>query len=456
MTRPGVDSIGMQDTYVDKSFWLATYGPYTPNDPVGESMDVDVAVVGGGFTGLSTAYNLCLLEPTLRVAVLEAEVIGYGASGRNGGFSMTLFGLEPAVTKFRFGVQRTVEAHRYMERAVDYVDDLVRSRNLQSDYWFPGFLRVATTPAYSKRIQHDMKLLTDMGITGIEWWDADRVREQVDSPLFLGAWWEPRSGLLNPAKHVRELKRIAEEAGAVIYEHSPVSQIDRGDRFRLQTPGGAVTADRIVLATNAYSHLLPGLRRSQAPVFTHMVVTEPLSDEQLEVIGWSNRQGIEDARNLVHYFRLTADNRLAMGGSDVSLTYGTDMGRDLNERVFRDLEADVVEIFPSLAGVRFTDRWGGPVSVPVDMAPAIGFLGDPRVVYSIGCVGHGVSLSQLNGKTIADLVLERDTDLTNVWFVGRRLIPWPPEPLRFALSAGIRGYLRGEDWVHERPLRAGR
>jgi glycine/D-amino acid oxidase-like deaminating enzyme len=440
--------------YSDKSFWLATYGPYIPNPPVQGDMKVDVAIIGGGFTGLSTAYHLRKEQPGMRVAVLEAEVVGFGASGRNGGFSMTLFGLEPTVTKAFFGQQRTVEAHRYMERAVDYVDALVKEHNLQSEYWFPGFLRAATTPGYVKRIQHDLEILTSMGITGIEWIDAEKIRAEVDSPLFLGGWWEPRSGLLNPARQARELKRIALESGAEVYEETPVTEIERGVVFTLKTPSGSVTADKIVFATNAYSHLIPQLRSKQVPAFTHMVVTEPLTQEQLATIGWKNRQGIEDARNLVHYFRLTIDNRLAMGGSDVSLAYGRDMDRDLNPRTFADLERDVVRLFPVLKGIKFTHRWGGPVSVPIDMAPAIGHIGDPRAIYSLGCVGHGVSMTHLNGRTIADLVLEQKTDLTSVWFVDRRMIPWPPEPLRLVASLAIRGYLRTEDAVYERHLEA--
>jgi glycine/D-amino acid oxidase-like deaminating enzyme len=436
----------------DKSFWLAAYGPYTANLPLRGDLKLDVAIIGGGFTGLSTAYNLRRDNPRMAVAVFESEVIGYGASGRNGGFSMTLFGLEPAITKLFFGQQRAVEAHRYMERAVDYVDALIREHNMRSDYWFPGFLRVATTPGYVKRIQRDLKILSDMGIGGIEWLDADEVRAEVDSPLFLGAWWEPRCGLLNPAKQVRELKRVAQEAGAAVFEHTPVTGIGRDAGFTLQTPGGVVTADKLVLATNAYSHLIPELRSKQAPVFTHMVVTAPLTPEQLAGIGWKNRQGIEDARNLVHYFRLTADNRLAMGGSDVTLAYGTDMDLDGNPRVFADLERDVARLFPSLAGVQFTHRWGGPVSVPTQMVPDIGTLGDARAVYSLGCMGHGVSLTHLNGRTLADLVCERKTDLTDVWFVNRRTIPWPPEPLRFVLSQGVRGYLRIEDRIYERSM----
>ena len=440
------------EKYEDKSFWLATYGPYTPNPALKGDLTVDVAIVGGGFTGLTTAYNLCEQAPGIQVALLESEVIGYGASGRNGGFSMTLFGLEPAVTKMLFGHQKTVEAHQYMERAVDYVDDLVKRHGLKSDYEFPGFLRAATTPGYVKRIQHDLEILTSLGISGIEWIDTEAIRAQVDSPRFLGGWWEPRCGLLNPAKHARELKRLALEVGAQIYEGSPVIQIQPGDKFVLTTPEGEVKSDKLVLATNAYSHLIPQLRSKQVPAFTHMVITEPLTPPQLEPIGWKGRQGIEDARNLVHYFRLTADNRLAMGGSDVSIVYGGDMDGDLSERIFADLERDVVWLFPSLKGVRFSHRWGGPVSVTLDMAPAIGYIGDKRAVYSLGCVGHGVSMTHLNGKTLSDLVLERQTDLTEVWFVGRRTIPWPPEPIRLAVSHAIRGYLRLEDAFYERKL----
>jgi glycine/D-amino acid oxidase-like deaminating enzyme len=438
--------------YSDTSFWLATYGPYTPNPPLEGEIRVDVAIIGGGFTGLSTAYHIKKDSPGLEIAVLEAEVIGFGASGRNGGFSMTLFGLEPAVTKALFGQERTVEAHRYMERAVDYVDDLVREHDIQSDYEFTGFLRAATTPGYVKRIKNDLDILVSMGITGIEWIEADEIRAQVNSPLFLGGWWEPRCGLLNPTKQARELKRIAKASGVKVYENTPVTEVKRDTRFKLTTPNGTLDAEKIVFATNAYSHLIPQLKRKQVPAFTHMIVTEPLSDQQLATIGWQNRQGLEDARNLVHYFRLTADNRLAMGGSDVSLAFGGDMQQDMNERIFDDLERDVVRLFPILEGIHFTHRWGGPVSVTLDMAPAIGYIGDKRAVYSLGCVGHGVSMTHLNGWTLADMILERQTDLTSVWFVNRRTLPWPPEPLRLILSKAIRSYLRIEDALYERKL----
>jgi glycine/D-amino acid oxidase-like deaminating enzyme len=164
--------------------------------------------------------------------------------------------------------------------------------------------------------------------------------------------------LLNPAKQVRELKRLAMQFGATIYENTPVVEIVRGENFSLSTPNGKLTAKKVIFATNAYSHLFPQLKRKQVPAFTHMVVTEPLSPAHLEPIGWKNRQGIEDARNLVHYFRLTADNRLAMGGSDVSLSYGGDMEHDLNSHTFETLEADIRWLFPSLG--RDHHRWEDP------------------------------------------------------------------------------------------------
>jgi glycine/D-amino acid oxidase-like deaminating enzyme len=426
----------------DKSYWLENYGPYSPSPPLEGDLDVDVAIIGAGYTGLSTALNLRKDQPGLKVVVLEAEVVGYGASGRNGGFSMTLFGLEPAVTKAIFGHQRTIEAHRYMERAVDYVDGLINGYDLQSGYWFPGFLRAATTPVYVKRIQNDFNILSSLGITGIEWLEAGEIRAEVNSPRFLGGWWEPRCGLLDPAQ----------EEGALILEYTPVSEIIREENFTLITPRGKVAAEKIAFATNVYSHLVPELKSKKVPAFTHMVITEPLKEEHFADIGWVNRQGIEDARNLVHYFRLTVDKRLAMGGSDISISYGRDMDCDRNERIFMDLERDITWLFPILMGIKLTHRWGGPVSVPVDLAPAIGYIGDQRAVYSLGCLGHGVSMAHLNGRTLKGLILEIDTELTDVWFVNRRLIPWPPEPLRLILSHAIRGYLWIEDAIYERGL----
>ena len=409
-----------------------------------------MAIVGGGFTGLSSAYRIKKAEPNMRVALLESEVVGFGASGRNGGFNMTLFGLTMQITALRFSKAKAKEAHLYMERAVDYLRDLVNELNIDCDYEHPGFLRVATSEKYKKRIQHEMKLAHELGIDGIEWLDKDQTRAQVNSPMYLGAWWEPRCGILNPAKLAWGWADVVRPMGVEIYENTPVTEIRReSGKVRLDTNNGIVRADKVVMATNAWSHLFKELKRKQIPVWTHIVMTEPINEGQFQEIGWRNRQGIEDARNLVHYYRLTSDNRLVMGGRDVSLSYGSDMDRDLNPVTFEGLKNDVRELFPILRDIKFTHEWGGPVSVPLDMAPAIGYAGDKNVVYSLGTVGHGVSMTQLNGRTVADLILERHTDLTDVFFVNRRTIPWPPEPLRHLTIKAILGYMHWEDRIYD-------
>jgi len=439
-----------EEQFTPKSYWMTTK-EYTPGHSLKGDTKVDVAIVGGGFTGLSTAYHLKKDQPGMRVALFENEIIGFGASGRNAGFNMTLFGLTLGITALRFGEEKAKEAHHYMERAVDLLKDLVEELELDCDYEHPGFLRVATSEKYKKRIQHEMELAHKLGLDGIEWLDKNQVQEQVKSSMYLGAWWEPRSGILNPAKLSWSWAEVIRSMGVEVYERTPVTEIkNRKKGITLITPGGSVVADKAVLATNAWTHFFPKLKRKQGPAWTHIVMTEPLTEEQYKRIGWQNRQGIEDARNLVHYYRLTADNRIVMGGRDITLAKGYyNMERDENEKTFEGLRNDVRELFPPLNGIRFTHTWGGPVSIPLDMAPAIGYMGDERVVYSIGCMGHGVSLTHLNGQTIRDLILERKTELSDVFFVNRTTIPWPPEPFRTIGMRAILGYMHLEDRIYD-------
>lgn len=432
------------------SLWLAEYGPYAPEPPLRGDLEVDVAIVGGGFQGLATAIALREAAPSLRVAVLEHEVVGYGASGRNGSFAMTVVGLGFEVMARLRGRDFVRDAHRYMERAVDGLEALIRRHGLACDMIRPGFLRMATAPAHVRRLQREIALVRSLGIDGIEWLDADAARAKVDSPRYLGAMWEPRLLLIDPAKLVREEKRVALALGAAIYEHTPVTAIRRGEVFTLETPAGIVRADRLVLATNAYSIGIPELRRLQSPAWTYMIATEPLADRHLDAIGWAERCGVEDARNLIHYYRLSPDGRLVIGGGPVGFGWGASLAHDVDARAWRHLERHMRWLFPSLHDLRVTHRWGGPFSVTMDLAPALGHLGDPRCVYALGCIGHGVSMTHQHARTIVDLLLERRTENTACPFVNRRVIPWPPEPLRSVAARAIRAYLRAEDWWHER------
>ncbi|MDO8615958.1 MAG: FAD-binding oxidoreductase [Dehalococcoidia bacterium] len=437
----------MPRDYEEKSFWLATAGPYRESPPLDGDTKVDVAVVGGGFCGISTAHYLKRADPSLRVAVLEDRVVGYGASGRNAGFAMTLMGMSLEVTSLRFGKQKTKQAYDFGRRAVDHIGQLVDAHAIDCDYEKPGLLTVATNKGQAKRLQHEIHLAEELDVQGLEWFDASRTRAEVDSPAYLGARWEAQCALINPAKFVRGMKDVAVADGVEVYERTPVMEFRPGKKsLKLETPRGRVKADKVVFATNAFSTRFPQLHGKQFPVFTYIVLTEPLSAGQRDAIGWRNRQGIEDARNLIHYYRLTADDRLLFGGSDAMYYFGGPLDRDRNPAVFRRLQRDLVRTFPALKDVRIEYRWGGPVSVPMDFFPAMGYLGkDRRVAYSLGCVGHGVAMMNMAGQIMRDLVLERESDLTQLFWVNRRVIPLPPEPLRFALGETLRAALKAQD-----------
>ena len=277
-----------QEDFREKSYWLTTRD-YRPGETLKADLNVDVAIVGGGFTGLSTAYHLKKAEPGLRVAIMESQVVGFGASGRNGGFNMTLFGLTLGVTALRFGKAKARASHHYMEKAVDLLRDLVAELNLDCDYEHPGFLRVATTQTYRRRILEEIELAHRLGLEGIHWLEKDQLDRQVSSDRYLGAWWEPRCGILNPAKLAWSWRDVLDPMGVKIYEHTPVIEISRGGgKVILHTPAGLVRAEKTVLATNAWSHFFPRLRRKQIPVWTHIVLTEPLSETHFKRIGWRN------------------------------------------------------------------------------------------------------------------------------------------------------------------------
>jgi glycine/D-amino acid oxidase-like deaminating enzyme len=318
--------------------------------------------------------------------------------------------------------------------------------------------RVCYTARQLRRIERTYALFRQLGLDDdMSFWTDDQLRGEFATDRYLGAIYERETGILDPCKHVRELKRLAVASGVDVYERTPVQRVERrGDAIAVITAGGTIRARKVVLATNAYSRSiggLPKLRSRQVPVWTFQVVTEPLTDADWASIGWRNGQSLEDNRQLVHYFRPTADGRITMGGGNVVAPWGDDFDHDFSPRIWRHCEQHLKWIFPQLAHVRVAYRWGGPVSVNADLTPEIGFIGDRRVIYSVGCVGHGVSLSHLNGRLIADLLSERKTDLTDFWIVDRKAIPWPPEPFAACAKALVHRGLQLWDAIEEAGLR---
>lgn len=429
------------------NFWTQSKEPRAVHPAVAGDLTADVVIVGAGYTGLATAYHLKIAEPSLKVAVLDAETTGFGASGRNAGFIMTLFGASSGLMKSLHGKEKLAAAHAYMESAIDALEAMVNEHKIDCDFERSGFLKVATSPAYERRIKDEIELFQSIGAKGFEWLDAAQVAVRVRSPTFMGACWEPHCGLLNPVKWVDALRRLAVARGAKLYEGTRVETVTReGGKFRVATPGGTVTAEKVVFATNGYTHLIPGLASKQVPAFAYIVVTERLSEAQHASIGWAGREGIEDGRNFMHFYRLTPDNRILAGGGPGLVPYGGNMDHDAYPKAWAHLERFITATFPQLSGIRITHRWGGAFSVTSDSTPQIGTLHGGAAVYSIGCTGHGVAMTHMNGRIIRDLVLGRRTELTDLWFVNRRSFPIPPEPIR---SLAVRAVMAGmslDDW----------
>ena len=324
---------------------------------------------------------------------------------------------------------------------------LVGELGFDCDYEHPGYLWVATSEKHRRRLYKEIEFVHKLGISGISLIDSHELRQRVNSPLYVGgAWWEPNCGILNPAKLAWSWRDAVAARGVEIYEHTPVQSVEQtADRSLLATPGGRVRARKVVFATNAWSHLFASLKAKQVPIWTYIVMTEPLTGSQREAIRWQGREGNEDFRDFVHYYRLTADDRIVWGGRDVILSLDGTMDHDRDEQVFEALRTDLRLTFPALSGIRFTHAWGGPVSAPLDLFPAIGHAGSPDAVFVLGCVGHGVSITHLHGQTVRDLILERDTDLTQSFFVDRRTVPVPPGPLRNLVTRAMAGFMRWED-----------
>ncbi|HEY3289989.1 MAG TPA: FAD-binding oxidoreductase [Anaerolineae bacterium] len=410
----------------------------------------DIVVIGGGFTGVTAAWRLKTDHPGKRIAVLEADVVGFGASGRNTGMLLPGFNLPLSKMLQRLGRQKTKDAWRYIEQSVQTAGELVRAHHLECDYELTGSLCVATSPGYVQRLEHEMALARSLEIPAGEWLDAAATRALVDSPTYMGARFDANGALVNPAKLANELKRIAIAAGVEFYEHSPVTNLAFTNPIRAQTPHGAIEADKLVLATNAFSAQFAPLYERQCPIHLYVVLTAPLSAEQLASVQWGGRHGILDARNLSHFYRLTPDNRLLVGGGDARYFYDNATGIDKHVPTFERLQWFIADTFPSLRGIRITHRWGGPVSATSDLVPAIGVSGDgSRIVYSVGCGSIGIGPAILNGIIIGDLIGEKRSEYTESLIVNRALTSLPSEPLRAPLVNGYLAYLRLQDAIYD-------
>lgn len=449
--RTAAEPFGPDGGYRPVSFWQETVA-IQPGEPlVGESA-CDVAILGGGFTGLSCALELKRARPELDVALLEKAVVGHGASGRNGGFAMPLLGWDLTDLVHKRGEAEAQAAYRLMYQAVEHVKRLAADEQIDCDLEATGYLLIATCAKREAAVRKEAELGRKLGFDHRHLTPAE-VRQHIQSDSFRSGVFDPHPCVVNPAKLARGLKTAVERRGVRVYERTPLVELRDDDQVDIRTPQGGLRARSAIVALNGYGGALGFLAPRVAPVHTYIVLTEPLTEPQLDSIGWRRlRTSLETARNFIHYFRLTADHRIAFGGEDANL-YWRGGYRDCDDALCDALQRRFRRFFPQLSGVRFTHRWGGVLGVAIDLLPAFGQSSrSGRVFHACAYSGHGVALSNFAGRILAPRVLEKlgagkSIDAPPAPFFYNRLPPrLPPEPLRYAGMQAYRRWLRARDW----------
>jgi glycine/D-amino acid oxidase-like deaminating enzyme len=325
----------------------------------------------------------------------------------------------------------------------------LESRGIQCDYEPTGRLMVALTPAQVEEARRTVDTARELGLDSFHLLDANTVRENVHSPLYLGGVRVTGGGILDPVKLVEGLRAEAERLGVRVWERSPVEALDRaGAGARIRTAAGSVTARRVVLATSAYTHhLLPAVTRRFIPLYDYILVSEPLTPTQHDAIGWRGRQGVTDGRSFFNYYRLTADNRILWGTSEAAYYAGNrvEPSCDHSPRHYVALSDGFRRHFPALAGLEFPFAWGGPICSTTRLTPYFGHAMSGRVHYGLGYTGHGLGTTRLAGRILAHLALDRPSELLDLALVKKAPFPYPPEPVRSWSVAAVTRALRKVD-----------
>ena len=427
----------LTDGYRATSLWLdAVPGSLEPRDPYAGTSDVDVAIIGGGFTGLWTAYYLKAARPSLSIAVLEAEICGFGASGRNGGWASAIFAASHKSVAAVGGREGAIAQQLAMNDTVDEIGRVAAAEQIDCHYAKGGTLSLARTPSQLTRLRTHVADEKDWGVGDYEWLDQATATDKLGAAGVLGGAWTPHCASIQPAILARGLSDVLSRNGVSIFERTRATSY--GPR-RVYTADGVLHAQHVIRATEAWTATLPGQRRTVLPVYSLMIATEPLPQGFWDSVGWRDRETMTDGRHLLIYAQRTADDRIAFGGRGAPYHFRSRIqpSFDREPAVFAELERSLVELFPALADVEVTHRWGGPLGAPRDWFSSVRY--DPRsgLGEAGGYVGDGVSTTNLAGRTLADLILGEETPLTRLPWVGHRSRSWEPEPLRFlGVNAG--------------------
>lgn len=415
-------------------FWLDRPERPDPTPALAKDDAADLAIVGGGFTGLWAALLAAEESPGRNIVLLEASRIGEGASGRNGGFAdpSVTHGLENGLMHFPDEMEALVElGQRNFQELLDSLD----RHGIDANYEASGKLDVATSSVEVSDVREHVELVERFGGEAV-WLDAKAVRSELASPTYHGGVWVKRGGggVVDPARLCWGLQRALAALSVRVFEGTSVERLVPGrDGVELHTPGGRLRARKVLLATNAFRSPLRRMRPAVVPVWDYVLMSEPLSVSQRTAIGWKNRQGVGDCGNQFHYYRLTDDDRILWGGYDAIYHYGSGLLEAHEQRPATSelLSRQFFETFPQLEGLRFSHSWGGPIGTTTRFCMDTGSAFGGRVAWAIGYTGLGVAASRFGARIGLDRLDDPDSERLKLRLTGRRAFPWPPEPLRY-------------------------
>ena len=421
---------------------------------VNSDIDVDIAIVGAGYSGLWTAYYLKQLQPDARIAVIEANQVGFGASGRNGGWCSGFLPMTLSEIERQHGRQQAIEMYQQSFATLDEIEQVITLENINCDYHRGGTIHGATNAVQRNRVIEDVKQLHDYGFD-----DGDsrlltleESRTRINISGLLAASYTPHCAVIHPAKLVSALASVVERKGVKIYEHSRVVEISSRT---LKMKDVRVRADVVIRATEGFTSQIRRHRRTLAPLYSYMVATEPLTKLQRDQIGWQNRETYHDARNMIIYVQITSDGRIAFGGRGAPYHFGSRVKPryDHHDEIHQRIISSMHEVFPFTKDLEITHRWGGPLGVPRNWKPSVNFDPQSGIASLGGYVGDGVAATNLAARTLAHLITGDHHPLTKLAWVNHPSRKWEAEPLRYF---GINGLLRLSSSMDKREYKTGK
>ncbi|MDA8027157.1 MAG: FAD-binding oxidoreductase [Actinomycetota bacterium] len=424
-----------------ESLWLSQIEKVQPRKTADRDMHFDVAIAGGGYSGLWTAFYLKTVDPSLKIAIFDAKYAGFGASGRNGGWASTLFASSLTSMAERFSKSSAINLYCELHNSLTEIEKVIRANDIDADFHKGGTITVARNSSQLKRAEDTVNEYRNFGFDTYSLLEQSKVIERINVPSAIGGTYTTECARIQPAKLVRGLANLVEEIGVEIYEKSLVSELSKN---YLKVNGNKVAADVVVEATEGYRCRIKSSRRRTIPIYSLMIATRRLSKAEIETVGLRDYETFADERNLIIYGQRSNDDRIVFGGRGAPYHFGSEIlpKFDSEESIFNLLEETLYDLIPSLRGVEIEYKWGGALAVPRDFLSFVEYDGKSYARLG-GYVGDGVTTSNLAARTLADLILGRSSSLTSLPIVNPQRRNWEIEPLRsIGINLGIAGTMR--------------